>query len=305
MALYKSLKNRLGNISEKPFRLEKDLQSLVEENLDGLMGLQLVKHEFSLKNRRIDTLAYDADTNAFVIIEYKRSKNYSVVDQGMAYLNLMLDNKAEFIVEYNESVGGQLKRSDIDWSQSRLIFVASGFTQNQKEAVNFRDFNIELYEIRRYDGDIVNVIRHAASGAAPSFKEVSGKSKGAQEINKELKTYTEADHFAQSSASSIELYESLKARILELGDDVQIDPKKKRISFKETRIFCDVHLGKGALKLWLNLKRGELDDPKGIARDVSSLGHWGNGDYEVKLKNEDEIDELMPLIRQAYKKQVL
>jgi len=65
------------------------------------MGLHLVKSEFSIKNKRIDTLAFDPESKAFIIIEYKRNKNISVVDQGFTYLSLMLENKADFIIEYS------------------------------------------------------------------------------------------------------------------------------------------------------------------------------------------------------------
>lgn len=112
-ALYKQNQDAtLEIIPHAPFSLEKDLQNLFEENINALTGLQLVKSEFSVTNKRIDTLAYDQENKAFVIIEYKRNRSYSVVDQGMTYLNLMLENKAEFIVEYNESKGQHLKRKD-------------------------------------------------------------------------------------------------------------------------------------------------------------------------------------------------
>jgi hypothetical protein len=95
-------------------------------------------------------LAYDEQSNAFIIIEYKHSKNISVVDQGFTYLRLMLENKADFIVEYNETKKRSLKRSDIDWSQTRVVFVSTGFTDNQKTATNFKDIAIELWEVKRY-----------------------------------------------------------------------------------------------------------------------------------------------------------
>ena len=138
MNLY-TAKEKLKIVKEKPYKLEREIQSLFENNLITLMGLQLVKSEFTIKSRRIDTLAYDAQSKAFVIIEYKRSKNISVVDQGFTYLSLMLENKADFIVEYNETQKDSLKRSDVDWSQTRVAFVATGFTDNQKTATNFKD----------------------------------------------------------------------------------------------------------------------------------------------------------------------
>ena len=107
--------DQLHSIREKPFKLEKDIQSLTEVNLKAIYGLSFVRSEFSLNNFRVDTLAYDHDAGTFVIIEYKRDKNFSVIDQGYAYLSLMLNNKADFILEFNENSNETLKRQDVDW----------------------------------------------------------------------------------------------------------------------------------------------------------------------------------------------
>jgi RecB family endonuclease NucS len=102
MALFRIENNKqLINIKEQPFKLEKEIQSLTENNLKTIFGLEFVKSEFALNNFRIDTLAFDRETGTLVIIEYKRDKNFSVIDQGYAYLSLMLNNKADFILEFN------------------------------------------------------------------------------------------------------------------------------------------------------------------------------------------------------------
>ena len=93
-----------------------------------IFDFEYVKSEFSIGKFRLDTLAYDKETNSFIIIEYKKDKNFSVIDQGYAYLSLMLNNKADFILEYNESQKNTLKRTDIDWSQSKVIFISQSFT---------------------------------------------------------------------------------------------------------------------------------------------------------------------------------
>lgn len=100
-SLYKISKN-LEPLKETPFKKERELQNIFEANLPQIMGLMLVKSEFVIKNKRVDTLAFDQESKAFVIIEYKRDRNSSVVDQGFTYLSLMLQNKADFILEYNE-----------------------------------------------------------------------------------------------------------------------------------------------------------------------------------------------------------
>jgi hypothetical protein len=121
MPLFLNHHNTLHEVKEKPFKLERDIQKLFEANLATIMGLELVKSEFTIKNKRIDTLAFDPESKSFIIIEYKRDKNHSVVDQGFTYLGLMLENKADFIVEYNETLAGDLKRESVDWSQTRVV----------------------------------------------------------------------------------------------------------------------------------------------------------------------------------------
>ena len=157
MLLFKDTKSSLAELNEKPFKLEKEIQKLFEKNLKAITGLLLVKSEFTIKSNRIDTLAYDADSQAFVIIEYKRSQNYSVVDQGVSYLNLMLEYKAEFIVEYNETQNKALKRSDVDWTQLTLwqfdcedkqigVVQATSYDKlgNVLSSLNFKSYEIEM-----------------------------------------------------------------------------------------------------------------------------------------------------------------
>ena len=96
MKVYKfKNQNELNDVKEDTFKLEKDMQNLIERNLKLLFGLEFIKSEFSLNNFRIDTLAFDNGSNSFVVIEYKKDKNFSIIDQGYAYLSLMLNNKAD------------------------------------------------------------------------------------------------------------------------------------------------------------------------------------------------------------------
>jgi len=302
MALFKIENNgRLENIKEQPFKLEKEIQFLTETNLKSIFGLDFVKSEFKLNNFRIDTLAFDKDAGTFVIIEYKRDKNYSVIDQGYAYLSLMLNNKADFILEYNESSKETLKRNDVDWSQSRVIFISPSFTTYQKEAINFKDLPIELWEIKRYNNQTVNYNQIKTSGAQESVKTISRQDETIEKVTKEIKVYTEDEHLEKGTEETKELYETLKNAIQNLGE-LEIKPKKKYIAFVSGSNVVDIHIQKNALKLWLNLQQGDLDDPKEITRDVSSIGHWGNGDYEIVMRNEEEMEYILSLIKESLKK---
>lgn len=300
MALFKIGKS-LEYIREKPFRLEKEIQELTENNLKTILGLDFVKSEFTLNNFRIDTLAFDKEANAFVIIEYKRDKNFSVIDQGYAYLSLMLNNKADFILEFNENLDIALKRNDVDWSQSRVIFISPAFTNYQQEAINFKDLPIELWEIKRFENNTVSYNQIQKSGAQESIKTISKTDQVMDNVAKEIKVYSEQEHLEKSSEEIKELYEKMKNAILNF-DNIEIKPKKKYIAFVSGRNVVDIHPQRKALKMWINMTTGELDDPKGITRDVSSIGHWGNGDYELQINSDEDFEYILSLIKQSIKK---
>ena len=290
----------LSNLKEKPFKLEREIQNLFEANLQEIMGLQLVKSEFSIKNKRIDTLAFDPETNAFIIIEYKRNKNISVVDQGFTYLSLMLENKADFIIEYNETLKGSLKRNEVDWTQTRVAFVSTGFTENQKTATNFKDIAIELWEVKRYENNLISINEVRKSKSAESIKPITQNNEKLKSVTEQLKVYTEEDHLKRRSDEVVELYETYKAAILQLSDDIEVDYRKDYIAFKKNSNIADITVQKNGLKIWINLKKGNLDDPRNLMRDVSEIGHWGNGDYEVVVKDDKHLEYIMSLIKQAF-----
>lgn len=300
MHLY-SLKSKeaISILKEKPFKLEREIQTLFESNLNELMNLQLVKSEFSIKNKRIDTLAYDRQSNAFIIIEYKRSKNISVVDQGFTYLSLMLENKADFIVEYNETLKQNLKRTDVDWSQTRVVFVSTSFTENQRTATNFKDIAIELWEVKRYENNLISVNQIKKSKSAESIKPITSSNTQLEAVTKEIKVYTEEFHLDNYPDKVKELYETYKDAILALADDIELEPKKLYIAFKKDKNIADIVTLKKGIKLFINLQKGKLEDPKNLMRDVSNTGHWGNGDYEVVITNEDNLEYILYLIKQA------
>lgn len=300
MKIFQQNKNELKGLKEKPFKLEKEIQTIVENNLEQISGYTFIKSEFSIKSNRIDTLAFDEENRSFVLIEYKRDRNYSVVDQGVSYLNLMLEYKADFIIEYNESQKNNLKRNDVDWSQSKVIFIAPSFTDFQRQSSNFKDLPIELWEIKRFENEIIVINPIKKSQSAPSIKQVQTKEESTiGKVVDEIKVYTEEDHLAGKSEEIIELYETYKHAILNLATDIEIFPKKLYIAFKKDKNLADIHVQQKGLKIWINMHKGDLDDPKKITNDVSRKGHWGNGDYEVTVSDTQNMEYIMSLIKQV------
>ncbi|MFP3834634.1 DUF5655 domain-containing protein [Chryseobacterium sp. SIMBA_028] len=302
MAILK-IGNELKIVKEFPFRFEKEIQTLVERNLQTLLHLDFICSEFFLNNFRIDTLAFDRETNSFTIIEYKRDKNFSVIDQGYAYLSLMLNNKADFILEFNEKQKHTLKRTDVDWSQSKVIFISPQFTNYQREAINFKDLPIELWEIKRFENDTLSFEQIQKISAKESIKTISKKDETVEAVNKEIKVFTEQDLLQKTSSETLELYDEIKRRLISLGDDVTFQAKKQTVGFKvNNNIFCDLVLQGKGIKIYVNLKSGDLQDQKKVARDVSNVGHWGNGSYEIKVSDLDDIDYITSLLKQSFRK---
>ncbi len=284
--------------------LEKSIQKLSEENLETIFpGLRFVSTEFALKNFRIDTLTFDREANAFAIIEYKRDRNFSIVDQGYAYLALMLNNKADFILEYNEKTKGNLRREDIDWSQSRVLFLAQSFTTYQQNAINFRDLPIELWEVKIFDNSTILYNQLLSSEAKESIKTIT-KSKTVEGVAKEVKVYTNEDHIGKMNPEVKIVFEALREKLLSLGADVKEVPRKQYVAYKTGTNFSDLIFYRKEIRITLNLRSGELNDPKGIATDFTkpARGHWGNGDYEIIVRKINEIPYAMSLIDQPYQK---
>ena len=127
------------------------VQSITEVSIKEVFGFEFVKSELELGTLRIDTLAFDDENKSFILIEYKLDKSFSLIDQGYAYLGLLLNNKTEFILEYNEHSNQKLRRDDVDWSQSKVVFVSPQFTKYQKQAINFRDLPFELWEVSKFE----------------------------------------------------------------------------------------------------------------------------------------------------------
>lgn len=302
MPLYKIQGAKLQSIKEEVFKLEIDIQSITEHNLENIFGLKFIKSEFALNNLRIDTLAFDLESKSFVIIEYKRDKNFSVIDQGYAYLSLMLNNKADFILEYNENSNNNLIRDDIDWSQSRVIFVSPSFSKYQQQAINFKDLPIELWEISKYENNIIQYNRLKSSENSESINKIKKSQDIKDKALEEIRVYTENDHLQKSDEDIKSLYEEFRNQILNLDNTIEVIPKKQYIAFKSSSNFIDVLPQKNQIKFWLNMSKGELKDPYNLARDVSSTGHWGNGDYEFILSSPSEFINIMPLIKQSYEK---
>lgn len=239
-------------------------------------------------------------------MEYKQAEKLSSVVgiRAYAYLSVMLNNKADFILEYNESCGKVLKKADVDWSQSRVIFISQAFTPYQKEAINFKDLPIALWEIKQFSNQTISFEEIRKLNATESIKTVSAGNSAVDSVSKVVVVYTENDRLKDIPEDILELYGQLRERILELGN-VEIKATKLYVAFTVNGSnFTDIAIQKKALKLWINLSKGGLEDPYKLARDVANIGHHGNGDYQLSISNADKLDYIITLIKQGYQSKI-
>lgn len=314
MQLFQNEGGVLTPIERDSFKLEKDIQSLIQSNMETLFGLEFVSAEFAVAEFRLDSLAYDEQNNSFVIVEYKKGHSYSVVDQGYSYLAAMLNNKAEFILEYNERTGKQLKRNDIDWTSSRVIFVSPSFNTYQKNSVNFKDVPFELWEIRKFEGGLV-ALEQQISSSAESIENISGTSPNSviKKVATEVKVSSEAQLTSGLPADLSEVWAEFRSQLLELPN-TSIHTTQNYVAIKyEGTILIYVRFRKRSL--YCELVRGnvypdgkarkkffDLDDPKNVTsvRDWTWKSGVKGSVYNFSIKSIDELDYRMYLVKQKY-----
>ncbi len=303
MPIFQSKKGNLSRIKEVKIQYEKDLQKITEDNLLDIFGLKFVSSEFALGNFRLDTLAFDEDTNSFVIIEYKKDKSFSVIDQGFSYLSLMLNNKADFILEFNEKMNKNLQRDGVDWSQSKVLFLAHSFTDYQKNSINFKDLPIELWEVKKYENDTILYNPIKATKAVESINKISNN-KEIEKVSREVKKYTSEEHFKEDWESK-EIFEKLRERIFDIDNQIEEVPTKVYIGYKLGNIVLfDLNIRKNKIEVHLyRIKPKDIKDPQDeVSYMENSMKHWNKHVSKFYINSAEDIEYATFLIMQVYNK---
>ena len=299
MALFLTTNRNAKKIPPVKAGLEKDIQKLFEENLEEILNIEFLITEYSTSfGGRIDSLGIDKNGSP-VIIEYKRSQNDNVINQGLSYLRWLLDHKADFEALVQKA---DIK-TEIDWASPRVICVAESYNKFDLDTADLLPMNIELLRYKLYENDILLVEPETQRKIKISTSQIFDKGEKHKREFKEKIQHTIDDHLKLASVAIREVFSIMKEKIFALDESIIEEPKAKYIAYKLATNFCDVVVLKDALKIFLNVPSGELNDPLGIARDLTKpkpIGHWGNGDYETKLAHKENIDTVMELIRQSY-----
>src|SRR3989344_5591522 len=307
MPVFHLANDKLIQIKEKKVDLERNIQKLTELNLETIFGLKFVSgslnSEFSVRAQEqdfyIDTLAIDEAQRSIVIIEYKKDKSFSVIDQGFAYLSAMLNHKADFVLELNERIGKNFTKGDIDWEQSRVIFVSPELTNYQRNAINFKDLPIFLYEVRIYDNNLIEFNPIKPYRTTESVGSLS-KDKTIQEVSREVKSYTFQDHIQRVDANNKDLFIRLHDELLNIGEGIKENVTTNYVGFRfHGTNYTAISYHSGKIILYFRTKTKpitalKIEKQPQTAWDITPL-------WKTYITNEAEIPQVLEITRHVYK----
>lgn len=309
MAIFEIDKGKARRVRLSEFKLEKDLQQLVENNLETIFNCRLIATEFSTGNihsGRIDTLAISEDNNP-VIIEYKKVASSDLINQSLYYLHWIRDHKGDFQIAANRTLG---KDIEVDWSDIRVICLAPEYKKYDLHAVQVMGANIELWQYKTYDNGILNieeVYKRTSSTTNQDTADISNKNPVMVEAGKKAAltrktaTYTLEEHFENLDENILELFNTIRDYIVTIDSSIEETPKKNYIAYKTSQNFACLQTYKKKLTLFLKLDANEVNPMPKQGRDVSEIGHFGTGDFELIIKDLADFEQTKHLINEAYK----
>jgi len=283
--------------------LEKSLQTLIERHLETFLGVRFLASEFTTSNGgRMDSLGID-ENGSPVIIEYKRASNENIINQGLFYLNWLMDHRRDFEWLVLERYGSD-QATSVDWSAPRLICIAGDFTKYDVHAVNQMNRNIELVRYRRF-GDEFLLFELLTSVSERPTRELALSTIDPDEpplSRPRTRHKTVTQYLADADQELVDLYEAIKSYLLALGDDVQTHILDNYVAFRRLKNFACVEVKPQIrhIKIFVKVDPQSISLEAGFTRDVRNIGHFGTGDLEIIIKDYATLEKAKPLLEQSY-----
>ncbi|MDY3939424.1 MAG: DUF5655 domain-containing protein [Spirochaetia bacterium] len=275
--------------------LEKELQTIIEKNMETFFGVTFLATEYrTTDGGRMDSIGID-ENHCPVIFEYKRSVKDNVINQGLFYLNWLLDHKDSFKVLVIEKLGLNAAEN-IDWSMPRVICIAGDFTKYDESAIKQMNRNISLIRYKKFDEDLL-MFEHLNENIVPSFVEETSDVTVSKQKNGQRSF---AAKKKGASTEIVALYEDLRNYILSLGDDITENQLKHYVAFKKIKNIVCVEILHNRLVLHLKLEVNSMSYEDGFTRNTSQIGHYATGDVEVIIRNRIDYEKAKPLLDRAY-----
>ena len=280
LSLFKINNTNAKKLVPKFVDLEKSLQHFIEDNMSEFFAIE------------------------FLVSEYTTGKVHGGrINQGLSYLDWLLDHKAEFELLVQRKIGKEVSEK-IDWNGARLLCIAGNFNKYDTYAVKQINRNIELIRYRKYEDLILFELVNATQTTNITVN--SNKSNTIHKVKPKYKDKTFAEQIQSLDKVMSDRLDCIREFILNLGDDVQEKETKLYLAFKKIKNFACVTLSPGENLIYLYLKLNtddfinDINNHNELLRDVSTIGHWGTGNFEVKLKNNDDFEIAKKYIEKSY-----
>lgn len=297
-----------GRVTEMPpgaSQVEKALQTLFENNLEVLLGVRFLATEYSTgatHGGRIDTLGIDEDGTP-VIIEYKRSISENVINQGLFYLDWLMDHQKEFQWLVMNKLGKEVA-DGVEWSAPRLLCIASDFTRYDEHAVKQIARNIELLRYRRFENNLLALeLLHVPSGSKRPASTSLSPALATDKPQGDPYLYQRIDYRLENAATELrQLWDSVAEYIGALGDDIQVKELKFYVAFKKIKNFVclEIYPSARTVVAYLKVDPETVQIEEGFTRNVKKIGHFGTGDLEVVMRTQEDLIKAQPLLQRAY-----
>lgn len=298
MALFKFEKEKLNKVNLKRFENERQLQRICENNLEELFQVRFIDTEFStgeVHGGRIDTIGIDYENNP-VIIEYKLDKNNTVLNQGLYYMDWLVDHKGDFELAVRNRLGNNIK---INWTNPKLFLIAQEYSKYDKHAVNRINYDISLYKYLAYeDGSfyIENIIYNENCNT----KEITREGSKIEKNNKyEWKNYNLENHINNKSEKIVDLYKELDERIMAINDQIEKKYRQIYIGYKTTRNFAEIQIQANSIQIYVLVEKGSEIDYKNKLEIVPKSYQWVVKS-RFNINSVDDLDYAMDIIKESY-----
>lgn len=293
------IKPKVKELKGSSVILEKEIQNLIEQNMEEFFGIRFLATEYSITNGRMDSIGID-ENNCPVIFEYKRSSSENIINQGLFYLDWLLDHKADFQLLVMNTLGKEAAK-EIDWSAPCVFCIAKEFTKFDEHAVNQMQRNIKLVKYNKYGENLI-LFEHINVPILKKDTISKGKKVKQEKKASEKDNYDWESRIQKLPKEKQELYFSIRDYILSKGDDISENSLKNYIAFKRVKNFVCMLPYKNKISLYLKLNPSEEVLVEDFVRDVRTVGHWGTGDLEIIIQSKEDYEKAKIYLDRAYEK---
>lgn len=293
------IKPKVKELKGSSVILEKEIQNLIEQNMEEFFGIRFLATEYSITNGRMDSIGID-ENNCPVIFEYKRSSSENIINQGLFYLDWLLDHKADFQLLVMNTLGKEVAK-EIDWSAPCVFCIAKEFTKFDEHAVNQMQRNIKLVKYNKYGENLI-LFEHINVPVLKKDTVSKGKKVKQEKKASEKDNYDWESRIQKLPKEKQELYFSIRDYILSKGDDISENSLKNYIAFKRVKNFVCMLPYKNKISLYLKLNPSEEVLIEDFVRDVKNIGHWGTGDLEIIIQSKEDYEKAKIYLDRAYEK---